>query len=313
MSMTVNAYLRGIPPGNKNPEKPRLLEYFIEGVNRSGDQGTIVRNFHHYDSDVAVLQGFVHPESKHVPHLDLRRAVLENQKASGKRTIIADANLFLYADPGNTKTYLRYSYDGIFPSTGEYCWDPVDGARWDQLSKDLGIQLKPWKKAKHGGNILICCQRDGGWSMNGTGIIQWLHPLILRIRRNSDRPIVVRFHPGDKKQRDHYRKISRIPYKNVTISDPRTPLMTELNNAYCMINHNSSPAVAAAIEGVPIFVLDSKNSQAADVAHNDVREIENLKTFDREPWIRKIAMSHWRLDEVKSGKAWQHMKKWANK
>lgn len=313
MSMTVNAYLRGIPPGNKNPEKPRLLEYFIEGVNRSGDQGTIVRNFHHYASDVAVLQGFVHPQSKHVPHLNLRKDVLENQKAAGKRTIIADANLFLYADPGNTKTYLRYSYDGIFPSTGEYCWDPVDGDRWGQLSKDLGIQLKPWKKASAGGNILICCQRDGGWSMGGTGIIQWLHPLILRIRRNSDRPIVVRFHPGDKKQRDHYKKISRIPYKNVTISDPRKTLMSELNDAYCMINHNSSPAVAAAIEGVPIFVLDPKNSQAADVAHNDVRELENLRTYDREPWIRKIAMSHWRLDELKSGKAWQHMKKWANK
>jgi len=313
MSISVNAYLRGIPPGNKNPEKPRLLEYFIEGVNRSGDQGMVIRNYHHYASDIAVLQGFVHPESKHVPHLDLRREVLEKQKQAGKRTIIADANLFLYADPGNTKTYLRYSYDGIFPSTGEYCWDPVDGERWNQLSKDLGIQLKPWKKSNQGGKILICCQRDGGWSMNGTGIVQWLHPLILRIRRNTDRPIVVRFHPGDKKQRDHYKKISRIPYKNVSISDPRKPLMSELSDAYCMINHNSSPAVAAAIEGVPIFVLDPKNSQAADVAHNDVREIENLKTFDREPWIRKISMSHWRLDELKSGKAWQHMKNWANK
>ena len=111
--LTVNAYMKGIPPGNSNSEKPRLLKYFIEGVCKSGDDGKVIDNFHHYPSDVAILQGFVHPQSKHVPHLDLRRQVLENQKNKNKRTIIADANLFLYADPSNTRTYLRYSYDGV--------------------------------------------------------------------------------------------------------------------------------------------------------------------------------------------------------
>ena len=80
MRLTVNAYMKGIPPGNSNPEKPKLLEYFIEGVSRSGDDGKVITNFHHYPSDVAVLQGFVHPQSKHVPHLNLRREVLEYQK-----------------------------------------------------------------------------------------------------------------------------------------------------------------------------------------------------------------------------------------
>ena len=86
MSLSVHAYMKGIPPGNKNIEKPRLLEYFIEGVNRSGDNGKVIRNMHHYPSDVAILQGFVHPQSKHVPHLDLRREVLECQRANNKRS-----------------------------------------------------------------------------------------------------------------------------------------------------------------------------------------------------------------------------------
>ena len=106
MRLTVNAYMKGIPPGNSNPEKPRLLEYFIEGVNRSGDDGKVITNFHHYPSDVAVLQGFVHPQSKHVPHLNLRREVLQYQKSKSNRTIIADANLFLYADPKNSRTFV---------------------------------------------------------------------------------------------------------------------------------------------------------------------------------------------------------------
>ena len=31
----------------------------------------------------------------------------------------------------NTKTFLRYSYDGIFPNTGEYCNDTPNPERWD--------------------------------------------------------------------------------------------------------------------------------------------------------------------------------------
>ena len=30
----VNAYMNAIPPGNKNPEKPKLLEYFVQGVHK---------------------------------------------------------------------------------------------------------------------------------------------------------------------------------------------------------------------------------------------------------------------------------------
>ena len=93
--MRVCAYLKAIPPGNKNPEKPKLLEYFVEGVNKSGDKSMLINSYQHEPADVAILQGYVHPGSKHVPHLNLRRDVLDKQKSIGGRTIIADANLFL--------------------------------------------------------------------------------------------------------------------------------------------------------------------------------------------------------------------------
>lgn len=307
--LTVNAYMKGIPPGNSNSEKPRLLKYFIEGVCKSGDDGKVIDNFHHYPSDVAILQGFVHPQSKHVPHLDLRRQVLENQKNKNKRTIIADANLFLYADPANTRTYLRYSYDGVFCDTGEYCWDHPDPRRWQQIQKDLGLKLQP--NRKDGNHILICCQRDGGWSMEGKHVVPWLHPMILRIKRVTDRPIRIRLHPGDKKAKDHALKISRLGHNNVTISERTRPLMADFAGAHCVVNHNSSPTVAAAIEGIPTFVTDPMKAQAGPVSHTDLNEIENPRHFDRETWIQRIAMCHWRLDELKSGACWQHMKNWA--
>jgi hypothetical protein len=301
--------MKGIPPGNSNSEKPRLLKYFIEGVCKSGDDGKVIDNFHHYPSDVAILQGFVHPQSKHVPHLDLRRQVLENQKNKNKRTIIADANLFLYADPSNTRTYLRYSYDGVFCDSGEYCWDHPDPRRWQQIQKDLGLKLQP--NRKDGNHILICCQRDGGWSMEGKHVVPWLHPMILRIKRVTDRPIRIRLHPGDKKAKDHALKISRLGHNNVTISERTRPLMADFAGAHCVVNHNSSPTVAAAIEGIPTFVTDPMKAQAGPVSHTDLNEIENPRHFDRETWIQRIAMCHWRLDELKSGACWQHMKNWA--
>lgn len=307
--LTVNAYMKGIPPGNSNSEKPTLLKYFVEGVCKSGDDGKIIDNFHHYPSDVALLQGFVHPQSKHVPHLDLRREVLENQKNKSKRTIIADANLFLYADPANTRTYLRYSYDGVFCDSGEYCWDNPDPRRWEQIRKDLGLKLQPNRKS--GSHILICCQRDGGWSMEGKHVVPWLHPMILRIKRVTDRPIRIRLHPGDKKAKDHALKISRLGHNNVTISERTRPLMADFAGAHCVVNHNSSPTVAAAIEGIPTFVTDPMKAQAGPVSHTDLNEIESPRHFDRETWIQRIAMCHWRLDELKSGACWQHMKNWA--
>jgi hypothetical protein len=52
--------------------------------------------------------------------------------------LIVDSNLFLYADKSNQKHYLRYSFDGVFPTTGFYFDQDIDPARWKQISKDLG-------------------------------------------------------------------------------------------------------------------------------------------------------------------------------
>ena len=81
------------------------------------------------NTDVGVIQGFVHPGSKDSRHLRLRKGVFDNQINRGKRCMIVDANLFLAYDKGNTHGYLRYSYDGIFPTTGEYCYEELQSSR----------------------------------------------------------------------------------------------------------------------------------------------------------------------------------------
>jgi hypothetical protein len=310
MKIKVASYLMGIPPGNTNTEKPAIIVNFIEGVWRSGDDGTIVTDYTPVEADVAVVQGYVHPGSKTSPHLNLRKQVFEKQKAANKRSVIVDSNLFLYADPGNTKKFLRYSYDGIFPRTGEYCNSSPDPARWDLISKRLGIKLQPEKT--DGKNILICCQRDGGWSMNGRALATWLVQTIMQIRKHSSRRIVVRFHPGDKNVTTHKKALARYRLPNVEVTH-NDNILQDFKDAWAVVNYNSSPGVAAAIEGLPIFVLDPVNSQAKEVANTDISKIESPVFFDREHWIRKMAQMHWSLDELKDGTAWTHLRQWAKK
>lgn len=310
MKFKVASYLMGIPPGNTNPEKPTIIVNFVEGVRSCGDEGIIVTDYNPIDADVAVVQGYVHPGSKNVPHLNLRKSIFEKQKRDNKRSIIVDSNLFLYADPGNTKGYLRYSYDGIFPNTGEYCNSNPNPQRWDIISKNLNIKLKPLRT--YGKYILICCQRDGGWSMGNNSLVPWLIRTITEIKKYSSRPIVVRFHPGDKNSLNHKISLSRYKFKDVIISQNEN-ILEDFVSAYAVINFNSSPAVAAAIEGIPTFVLDPIHSQAAEVSHHSLNELEKIREFDRELWVQKMAQMHWNLQELKDGTAWQHLRKWAKK
>ena len=310
MTITVASYLMGIPPGNTNPEKPAIITNFIEGVWRAGDDGTIVTDYNPVDVDVAVVQGFVHPGSKNSQHLNLRKSVFEHQMKRGKRSIIVDSNLFLSYDNGNSNKFLRYSYDGIFPNTGEYCNDHPDPNRWNMISKKLGIELKPVRK--HGKYILVCCQRDGGWSMDGQPLMPWLVKTIQNIKKYTDKPIMVRFHPGDKGVLNHKRQLARYRLRNVTISNSKN-ILSDLQGAHALINYNSSPGIIAAIEGVPVFALDIERSQAKDVAHIDLQYLEKPKEFDREKWVHKMAQMHWTLDELKTGEAWRHLRKWAVK
>ena len=307
--MKVVSYLRGIPNA-KNQEKIDILNFFVEGVNRVGDIGKVSQERRWELSDVAVLQGFIAEHNfKTVksPHLHLRKSVYENQLKNNKSTIIADSNLFLYADPGNSKHYLRYSMNGVFPTTGNYFWDNPDPARWQSISRNLNIQLKPERQNGH--HILICCQRNGGWSMGELGVVEWVKNTVRRIRKFTDRPIVVRAHPGDKKAKEYL----RIKWKHFGVRlSTNDHILQDLVNCHAVITYNSSPAVAAAIEGIPVFVTDPvpETSQAFDIAETSLRRIDRPILKDRQKWIEKISMSHWNFEELKSGEAWRHMRQY---
>jgi hypothetical protein len=303
--LTAVAYYAGIPPNNSNLEKPLILDYFCQGVTNTGDTAIAHTGMNALSCDVALIQGFVHQHGKSAPHLQLRQDAVNLQKKNNKRSLIVDSNLFLYVDKSNPFHYLRYSFDGVFPTTGFYFDNDIDPIRWQKISKDLNLKLKPWRS--NGSHILICLQRNGGWSMQGLNSLNWLDQTINSIRKYSNRPIIVRAHPGDKKTKGTI----KIKHKNVFLST-KEKLTDDLIGAWATVVYNSSPSVASAIEGVPVFLTDPqpRNSQSFDIANTDISNIESPTLLDRQQWVEKLSMCHWKFEELKSGEAWNFFKKY---
>lgn len=309
--MRVAVYHRSVP-NNKNQEKTQLLQFFSQSVRAVGDTAIDVQTLDIVPADVAVIQGWITGGDQHRPHLDLRGRVIDSYLAAGKKVVAVDSNLFLWADAANSQHYLRYSFNSVFPDQGIYCDDVIDPQRWPSIQHNLGIEVRPWRS--QGRHVLLLLQRNGGWSMARYDVQDWVLDTVHRIRQHTDRPVVIRAHPGDRRAKEYLDKNNagcRIPWHlGVTMSD-HVDLRLDLRNCWAVINHNSSPAVAAAIEGCPVFVTDSQRSQARDIANTDLSLIENPVMPDRQAWLQRLAMSHWNFTELAQGKTWRHMRQWA--
>lgn len=296
-------------------DKANTLKFFIQGVQACGDEGSIVDDFHYQPSDVAVILGWVHDHGKSAPHLQLRQQILDGQRNYNGRTVIADSNLFLYKNTSNPGYWLRYSFDGIFPNTGEYCDSTPDPARWAAVQQNLNINLRPWRT--QGNHVLLCLQRDGGWSMGGFEVLDWAMKTIMQLRRYTKRPIRIRAHPGDKRAKKYCNRLLKLcigrRLLNIELSAPDTSLEHDLKNCWAVVNHNSSPAVGAAIEGIPVFVTDPERSQAREIAETRLDKIETPIMPDRGAWAQRISQFHWSHHELRDGTAWTHMRQFVEK
>lgn len=307
--MTTLAVYHKSVPSSKNQEKVDLLRLFAQGARTNGDTVIDVNDHVIQPCDVAVIQGWIAAGQPTTPHGDLRSRVIRSQRKQGCHVVGVDSNLFLYANAANPYHYLRYSFDGIFPSTGIYCDRNIDPARWESISCNLGITLRDYRK--DGTHILLCMQRNQGWAMGDLDNQEWALDTIAKIRKHSDRPIVVRLHPGDKETKRVIKSgapLCRIKFDYSVLLSHHDNLMDDLRNCWAVVNHNSSPVVGGAIEGYPIFVTDPENSQSKEIASTDFSTIENPALPDRQAWVERLSMFHWKFDELRSGACWNHMR-----
>jgi hypothetical protein len=160
--------------------------------------------------------------------------------------------------------------------------------------KKLGVKLGAVKENRRP-EIMIATQHQRSLQWQGQPtMIDWVHSTVEQIRQHSDRKIIVRPHPRS--------PISlNIPGVEVGLPRQITGTYDDFDidyNCHCVVNHNSGPAVQAAIHGTPI-ICDS-SSLAGEISGR-FEDIETAKLPDREDWFLKLCHTEWTVSEIAQG------------
>ena len=307
--LIVKSYLGSLPAKINGEEKINALTYFAEGAAKCGDIGTTTRSQTYEECDVGAIIGNAfdsNPGKVNLAHYKVRKMVMDTQASLHKYWLSVDSNVFIYKDKTNPHRYLRYSFNGVFPKTGIYCNENPGEENWANMRKHYNMDLGPWRRS--GKHILIAMQRPRGWSMRGANLMTWLDDTVKKIRQYSDRPIKIRWHPGDWK---NFAKDFDPAKYGATLSPQDRHISEDLVSCWALVCHNSTPSAVSVIEGVPSFITDDPGySQAGAMANTDFSRLENPVMLDRELWIRQLAQCHWSFDDLRSGRCWSHMRQW---
>jgi len=211
------------------------------------------------------------------------RAVWEEFSASGRPVIVLEVGQL------NRGVTWKMGINGV--NARGWFGEGIEPGR----AKKLAMRLQPWHQGDH---ILIAMQRSDSEQWAGLPPAQqWLDQTIARIRKHTDRPIVVRPHPRQKLQ----------PKMGVKFQTPLAlcgtydefDFRSNLNNAWAVVNENSGPGSQAVLDGVPAFV--GAYSMAAPVANLDYALIEKPRMPDRETWLDELCHTEWTLGEITAG------------
>ena len=160
--------------------------------------------------------------------------------------------------------------------------------------KKLGVDLRD-RRSDQRLDILIACQHSHSLQWEGMPPMKtWVENTVKQIRAKSQRKIIVRPHP---------RSLFDVDIPGVTLERPRLISGSYddfdiFYNYHCVINHNSGPAVQAAIQGVP--VLCDSTSLASDLSIT-WDQIETPVMPKRDEWFLRLCHTEWTVDEISRG------------
>lgn len=143
------------------------------------------------------------------------------------------------------------------------------------------IDERPWRET--GSHVLILPQR--GIGQHGVAMPNgWPRGIMDRLRRITDRPLLVRKHPG------HQRFAQPLDFSNV----------------WCAVTWGSGAGIKALQAGVPVFhEFDRWIGSAASARL--AGDIEACQTPDRRTLWTRISWAQWKLDEIGSGEAFDRL------
>jgi hypothetical protein len=291
----VVVYASSLPRVADRSRKTEVLEAFVAGAQAQGARVLLQREPQIVPARLAVILGWVGTKIRGA-HIQLRRDVIDHQRVSKNLIMPIDGSCFKFVD--DHSQFLRYSLDGVFYNRDRYANANSTASKWNQIQQVLGLQLQPWRA--QGDHVLVCLQRDGGWSMKGTDMTAWTVNTVRRLRELTSRPIVIRAHP---KHRIDLSVLSDLT--GVRQSLHGTDLTQDLAGAWAAVFYNSSASVAAVLAGIPVFATDD-DCVAWRMANPDLAQIEDPKMPAREQWLYDLSAAHWTDAESRSGAIYRH-------
>jgi hypothetical protein len=291
----VVVYASSLPRVADRSRKTEVLEAFVAGVQAQGARVLLQREPQIVPARLAVILGWVGTKIRGA-HIQLRRDVIDHQRVSKNLIMPIDGSCFKFVD--DHSQFLRYSLDGVFYNRDRYANANSTSDKWNQIQQTLGLQLEPWRQ--QGDHVLVCLQRDGGWSMKGTDMTAWTVNTVRRLRELTSRPIVIRAHP---KHRIDLSVLSDLT--GVRQSLHGTDLTQDLAGAWAAVFYNSSASVAAVLAGIPVFATDD-DCVAWRMANPDLAQIEDPKMPAREQWLYDLSAAHWTDAESRDGTIYRH-------
>lgn len=296
--MKVGIFYNSISNPNKFSNKTMLMDIFKQGVLENGDEVIEYRGLQlpNASLDAGFVLGYTLENN-------FRKQIITRLEIFGSHRIFVDSNILHYSNKEHN--WHRYSLNSVYPNTGIYFFQQIDKSKWEKYSHSNNVMLKPWRE--EGNHILLLAQRPKGWNMNGHNQELWVDNTITEIRKHSDRPIVLRMHPGDGTRFEQI-SVFKSKYGNSIIISENENIRQDLENCWAVVGYNSTPNVVAAIEGIPVFLTDPEKSWAADIANTNLSDIETPTMPDRTEWVHKIANIHWSNYQVQSGLLWNQIK-----
>ena len=207
-----------------------------------------------------------------------------------------------YRDSGRQFIYLDLGYWSRKSHFGDYSGyhKAVVNARhateYFQIHDQPGDRLddaptiQDWKTG--GEHIVLAGMSEKTAPASGFRYLEWEHKTIRALREITDRPIMYRPKPSDKRAR---------PIPDCLYSPGTQGILTALNGACCLVTLHSNAAIDAMAYGLPFHATEGLASRASVPQLDDLFRVNPAHTLDRERFLRQVSYCHWTRHEIADG------------
>lgn len=262
--------------------------------------------------DIGVQFGTV--KDRNADHHVTKQSLLKN---AGTVVYIETPLLGRVIDDKNNYDYYRVGVNGYLNNQGIfYLNDNLDNKRFKKLVESNHVNPFPgWKDSAADSAILILCQLPGDSSLRGQKMSEWLIDTIIKIRSKTDRPIIVRLHPGMsvKARVEFLGEVGAILFRNYPnirwSNGTASTLEEDLSKSGVCVTYSSGSAVDAVLAGVPVITIDEGNF-AWPISSRTLNDLEKPRRADRKTvndWLMHLANCQWTQEEMSSGYVWSRI------